>query len=230
MTQQLTVSNEGLVFNASWEGCYLYSYPDPGTHGEPWTIGIGGTRYDGQGNVTPGQTITLARAVARFRETIEKKYAPGVRAAIRVPLLQAEFDALVSFHYNTGKVKTGTVDDKLNRGDRAAALATWRQYRLAAGRVMHGLELRRAAEIALFKTGVYPNRKIALHIAPGAAARYLDPAMFNTIPTPSPVIVESFPPQAEPVQNRRRQNGNALIQLGEFVLCLLFPKTCTPSR
>ncbi|MEJ2124313.1 MAG: lysozyme [Alphaproteobacteria bacterium] len=205
----------------------MYAYPDPASGGEPWTIGIGATRYDGQGNVKRGQTITIARAVARFRETINKKYAPGVNSAINVPVSQAEFDALVSFHYNTGKIKSGTVDNNLNRGDRAAALATWRSYRLAAGRVMRGLINRRASEIALFKTGEYPARKIVLHTAPGAAVRYLDPSVFDGVEAPTPAIVEAFPPQTEIAQNRRRQNGNFLIQLGELILCLLGMKTCS---
>ncbi|MEJ2117803.1 MAG: lysozyme [Alphaproteobacteria bacterium] len=224
----MEVSTAGLRYIASWEACYLYAYPDPASGGEPWTIGIGATRYDGQGNVKRGQTITIARAVARFRETINKKYAPGVNSAINVPVSQAEFDALVSFHYNTGKIKSGTVDNKLNRGDRAAALATWRSYRLAAGRVMRGLINRRASEIALFKTGEYPARKIVLHTAPGARVRYLDEKVFDIKPTR--VTIEAFPPQTEDAQKRRLKDGNFLIQLGEFLLCLLFPKTRTPSK
>jgi lysozyme len=221
----MEVSNRGLIYIASWEACYLYAYPDPASGGEPWTIGIGATRYDGLGSVKRGQTTTIARAVSRFRETINLRYAPGVRNAINVPLKQHEFDALVSFHYNTGKIRLGTVDNKLNRGDRAAAVATWRSYRLAAGRVMRGLINRRASEIALFKTGKYPKRKILLRTAPGAAVRYLDEKVFNIKPTQ--VTIEAFPPQTEDAQKRRLEDGNFLIQIGEFILCLMGIKTCS---
>jgi GH24 family phage-related lysozyme (muramidase) len=159
---------------AAHEACYLYAYPDPGTGGEPWTIGIGHTRAAGLPAVKRGDKITLARAFeiyAADMAAVEK----DVRATIRVPLAQHRFDALCSFHLNTGAVRSGSVDDKLNRGDEAGALATWSQYTRAGGRIMAGLVTRRREEVELWRTGRYPARKIVLRDTPGGQGRLLDP-------------------------------------------------------
>jgi hypothetical protein len=58
----------------------------------------------------------LASDLAKF----ERRVAAAVKRALR----QHEFDALVSFDFNTGAIASGTVDDKLARGDIEAALAT----------------------------------------------------------------------------------------------------------
>lgn len=213
----MRLSKEGAAFIASWEGIYLYAYPDPGSGGEPWTIGIGATRYDGQGPVRKGQRITLERAIVRFRETMEKKYGPEVLAAIRRELTQPQFDTLLSFHYNTGAIRGGTVDNKLNRGDDGAALQTLSAYVRAGGRVMRGLQNRRAAEVRLWRTGDYGSRAIALHMGANTVVRKIRMDAFPwDIDPPAWEIALDMPPITPPLPERKPR-GNFILDILTFI-------------
>lgn len=169
------LSKRGAGAMAAHEACYLYAYPDPATGGEPWTIGIGHTSRAGLPTVKPGDRITLAQAFEIYRRDTDK-FAARVRRYVKPQQKQHQFDALVSFDLNTGQIAGGTVDDKLNAGNVEGALATWGQYVNAAGKRMAGLVTRRAEEISLYRTGVYPSRQILLRETPTGAARRLNPA------------------------------------------------------
>ena len=211
------LSKRGAGFIASWEAIYLYAYPDPGTGGEPWTIGIGATKHDGQGPVRKGQRITLERAIVRFRETMEKNYVPDVQSAIRRSLAQHELDSLASFHYNTGAIRSGSVDDKLNNGDDRAALGTLSRYNKAAGRVMPGLQDRRAAEVRLWRTGDYGSRRIGIHTDRAARVRSIAwDALPWDISLPAPEITFDMPPITPPLP-ARKPTGNFLLDLIRFI-------------
>ena len=76
--------------------------------------------------------------------------------AVKVPLNQNQFDALVSFTYNVGvgALKQSTALRKLNAGDYAGAadaLTMWTKFK---GKVLAGLVRRRKEERALFLTPV----------------------------------------------------------------------------
>jgi lysozyme len=75
-----------------------------------------------------------------------------VNKAVKVPLKQYEFDAIVSWHYNTGAVATASWIKKLNAGDRAGAIKGIMDWRKPAEIIP-----RRTAERDLFKTGKYPE-------------------------------------------------------------------------
>lgn len=137
----------------TFEGCEkdlhngtFAAYPDPGTHGDPWTIGWGAT---GAG-IQKGVVWTKAQCDARFDEDM-KKYAAAVSRAIgNAPTTQNQFDALVSFHYNTGAIATATLTKKHNAGDFAGAAREFARWNRAGGQVLAGLTRRRAAEAALY--------------------------------------------------------------------------------
>ena len=76
----------------------------------------------------------------------------GVARLITVPLKQCEFDALVSFSFNLGlgTLQRSSVRSKLNRGDKEGAMDTLMKYCRAGGKILRGLERRRAAEVDLF--------------------------------------------------------------------------------
>lgn len=194
----MRLSRQGAGACAAHEACYLYGYPDPGTGGEPWTIGIGHTSAAGLPKVRRGDRITLARAFEIYAADMAK-YEKGVMHVLTTytfsKLRQHEFDALVSFHFNTGAIKTGSVDDKLNRGDVEGALRTWGQYINAGGRPMKGLITRRREEIELFRTGRYPARRLLIRDTPTGSGRYIDA---NAIPwrdeTVVPQITAEIPP------------------------------------
>lgn len=38
----MRISEKGITLIKEFEGCSLKAYPDPGTGGDPWTIGMAG--------------------------------------------------------------------------------------------------------------------------------------------------------------------------------------------
>ena len=82
---------------------------------------------------------------------LSDRYAAEVAAALGdAPTSQAQFDALVSFHYNTGAIGRATLTRKHIAGDHAGAQAEFARWNRAAGRVLKGLTRRRLAEAALY--------------------------------------------------------------------------------
>src|SRR5690606_5396406 len=78
-------------------------------------------------------------------------YEASVRNAVKVPVAQHEFDALVSFHFNTGAIHRAELVKALNRGDRKSAAAGFMGWKKPAAIIP-----RREAEQRLFRDGVYP--------------------------------------------------------------------------
>lgn len=91
------VSERGIDLIKSFEGLSLEAYPDPVSKGDPWTIGWGHTGRD----VYPGHVISHAEAEALLTADI-RHCVLGIDKLCRVPLNQNQFDALVSFTFNTG--------------------------------------------------------------------------------------------------------------------------------
>lgn len=79
----------------------------------------------------------------------------AVRSAVKVPVTQEQFDALVSFTFNVGSgaFRSSTLLRKLNAGDCRGAGAEFMRWTKAQGKVWNGLVKRRAAERRLFETG-----------------------------------------------------------------------------
>jgi len=138
----------------SFEGCakkrpdgLFEAYPDPGSSdGHPWTIGWGSTGSD----VSPGTVWTQEQCDARFLSDIER-YVQDVRNAIGdAPTTANQFDALVSFHYNTGAIASATLTKKHKAGDYAGAIREFAKWNKNDGKVMPGLTRRRRAEADLY--------------------------------------------------------------------------------
>lgn len=143
----------GIALIKRFEGCerripgrLVEAYPDPGTGGAPWTIGWGAT---GPG-IGPGTTWTQAQCDARLEADLARHAAAVAHALGAAPTSQAQFDALVSFHYNTGAIARATLTRKHIAGDFAGAAAEFARWNRAGGRVLRGLVRRRAAEAALY--------------------------------------------------------------------------------
>lgn len=111
-------------------------------------------------------SLTDAQEKVLLRQTVEP-YAAKVRAAIKVPVTQNQFDAMVSLAYNIGTGKDGfagsTALARLNAGDAngAAEAMTW--WNKSDGQVSQGLVNRRADEVELFNT---PGAALATPAAP----------------------------------------------------------------
>lgn len=144
----MKTSTEGLMAIVSHEGIVLSRYFD--SVRVP-TLGVGHTAAAGYPDPATFQgSLMLGEAFGLLRHDI-MKYERGVNAAVKVPLKQHEFDALVSFHYNTGAIGKASFVKKLNAGDRAGALKGIMDWRKPTGIIA-----RRTAERDLFKTGKYP--------------------------------------------------------------------------
>lgn len=153
----METSTEGLMAIVGHEGIVLTPYKDSvGV----WTIGIGHTAAAGWPDPkTFMGNLTVSEAFNMLRSDI-KKYEKGVTAAVKVPLKQHEFDALVSFHYNTGAIGKASFVKKLNAGDRAGAIRGIMDWRKPAEIVP-----RRTAERDLFAKGIYPKPTATLYPA-----------------------------------------------------------------
>jgi GH24 family phage-related lysozyme (muramidase) len=88
---------------ASFEGFRSQAYPDPLSGGEPWTIGYGFTRWQGQ-PVTPGLTISHPEADAALAEGVR---ACAAHLAGTIPHWGEMDDqqrcALIDFAWNLGQ-------------------------------------------------------------------------------------------------------------------------------
>ena len=151
----------GIALIKRFEGCarlqldgLVGAYPDPGTGSEPWTIGWGATGRDHVhgGRIGPGTVWTQAQCDARLTDDLAR-YASEVAAALGdAPTTQSQFDALVSFHYNTGAIARATLTAKHCKGDTAGAAREFARWNRAGGRVLKGLGRRRAEEAELYLT------------------------------------------------------------------------------
>jgi len=146
----------GIELIQAFDGCgklrpdgKYQAYPDPGTGGAPWTIGWGTTGPD----IKPGLVWTRAQCDARFVNELRFYEQDVMRAIGDRPTTQAQFDALVSFHYNTGAIGRATLTRKHRAGDYAGAAREFLRWNKAGGRVMRGLTRRREAEAKLYGGG-----------------------------------------------------------------------------
>ena len=140
-------SKDGLHLTERFEGCRLVAYPDPGSGGDPWTIGYGHTGPE----VVEGLEITQDQAEQYLVQDIKQAEA-NVNAVVHVELTQEEFDALVDFAFNCGcrNLDSSTLMKKLNAGDYDGASHEFIKWDMAAGHHMSGLLKRREAEAAMF--------------------------------------------------------------------------------
>ena len=150
-----SIGPAGTALIKRFEGCarrradgLFEAYPDPGTGGAPWTIGWGAT---GAG-IRPGVAWTQMQCDARLARDLER-YAHHVARAIgTAPTTPNQFDALVSFHYNTGAIATATLTKRHKAGRFAEASSEFAKWVNAGGRRLPGLVRRRAAEAALYRS------------------------------------------------------------------------------
>lgn len=208
----MKTSANGRAFIEAFEGKFLRTYDD-GTG--VLTIGYGHTSAAGPPKVFRGQTITEAECdaiLAADLAAVEK----NVERCIKVPMTQQQFDALVSFDFNTGSLAKSSIDDKINAGNAAAAMNTLLQYDHAGGRVMAGLTRRRQAERLMFTGQVAASLKLA-----GAHAQAPGGPMPQA-PTKAGPVVLVPPPNATPVKPAQPSITNpAKGSIGAFVANLL---------
>lgn len=147
-TDEMHVSPSGVDLICNFEGLRLKAYDDGvGV----WTIGYGTTKYPNGIRVKKGDTCTLDQAKAYMQNDL-KAFEQTVNSAVKVPVSQNQFDALVSLAYNIGSTafKNSTLVKRLNEGNYKAAANQFDVWVNAGGKRMQGLVNRRAAERTLF--------------------------------------------------------------------------------
>ena len=82
-----------------------------------------------------------------------RDFERGIFDAVKVPLAQHQFDALVVLAYNIGlgAFRTSTLLRLLNKGELSAAASQFDRWNKAGGKTLAGLTRRRAAERKLFE-------------------------------------------------------------------------------
>lgn len=137
-----------------FEGCRLVAYPDPGTGGDPWTIGWGHTGPEVKQGVTwtqgqADQTLANDLVIARSAMIRQLPMAPQWPAAAQA--------ALTSFVFNVGEgaLADSTLRRRIVAGEDAARVVREELPRWNKGGngPLPGLARRRAAEIELFCGG-----------------------------------------------------------------------------
>ncbi|QDL91489.1 lysozyme [Paroceanicella profunda] len=154
----MRTSLHGVAALAAHEGIVPAPYRDSAG---VWTFGIGHTASAGgpdPATLPRGMPADLDAALRRAVETFRADLAlceARVLAAVPVPLAPHEFDALVSFDFNTGGIDRAHLVTRLNAGDRqgaARAFDTWHKP--------PEIIPRRDAERELFRTGRYPEAPV----------------------------------------------------------------------
>ena len=137
----MKTSQRGINLIKQFEGVRLTAYKCPAG---VYTIGYGHTR-----GVTRGMKITEEEASAFLAADLRNSEKAVERYDSVYHWNQNEFDALVSFTFNCGAANLRALL-RNGRRNRSQIAATLPLYRKAGGKVLKGLERRRAAEKALF--------------------------------------------------------------------------------
>lgn len=141
------MTEEGLFFLTREEGLVLGRYQDLGG---VWTAWIGHTKWAGDPDP---QTVKrpdskeegIRTAIALLVKDVAN-YEKEVRRLVKVPVTSSQLDALVSFHFNTGKLGRSTLLKRLNRHDYIGAAREFTRWAPQA---------RRGRERDLFSKGRY---------------------------------------------------------------------------
>lgn len=141
------ISAAGLSLIAGAEGLRNFAYKDP--------VGIPTICYGHTGNVKMDDWKSDKECLLLLKQDA-KTHCDDVLRYTKVPLSQGELDAYCSFTYNVGAAnfKSSTLLKKLNAGDRIGACNELGRWVYAGGKVLRGLQIRRAEETKVCLSGV----------------------------------------------------------------------------
>lgn len=159
------VSQRGLAEIAAHEGIVNYPYFDSvGVR----TVGIGHTAAAGEPDPAKNlRAFSVAEIMDIFARDIAK-FEARVRKAFTRPLTQEQFDAAVSFDFNTGAIDRATWVKKFNAGDVVGARKTIMDWRKPKEIIP-----RRQKERDLFFDGKYSGNGYATLYPANSAGRVL---------------------------------------------------------
>jgi len=195
----MNTSDNGIFALALHEGLVPAPYLDSVN---VMTYGVGHTAAAGspdpaslpKGN-PPDLDAAVRAALVVFKRDLGT-YEAAVAQALRVPVEQHEFDALVSFHFNTGGIGRASLTRLLNSGDKAGAADGFMGWRRPASIIP-----RRESEQRLFRDGIYPSGRVPIYAVtasnrPGQIVQRLSQSEFLAL-LPGP----GLRPQPRPTGN-----------------------------
>lgn len=155
----MKTSPHGLELIRGFEGLWLVAYDDATERvaKEPvkgtLTIGYGHTSAAGPPKVTIGMILQDKDHAEAILVADLVPVEAQVMRLVRVPLNQNQFDALVSFQFNTGWLehKHCSLLSALNSGNYNLADTDFMLYDRAQGKILVGLNYRRRMEKELFE-------------------------------------------------------------------------------
>lgn len=118
----------GIVTHEGWE-----PVAKPPIAGDVPTVGFGTTRNADGSPVRSGDRVTPTAALSLAARQLRTEFEPALRACIKVPLTQGEFDTYTSLSYNIGTSAfcRSTIARRLNDQDYAGAceaILMWKKF------------------------------------------------------------------------------------------------------
>jgi lysozyme len=161
----MKMGDDGIAVVKAFESCmaavkgkpgYFAAYVDPvGV----LTIGWGHTNHH-EPKFNKGTVWSQAQCDAALKKDLGT-FEAHVNRLAKVSLKQYEFDALVSWAYNTGGPSTASLWKLLNAGNKAAIPDNLAMWNKGGGRVLNGLIRRRKAEGLLFQGRIAEAYQVA---------------------------------------------------------------------
>lgn len=156
----MQTSEQGIAALTLEEGEVLRAYRD--TVGV-WTIGVGLTAASGVVKPKAGMVITKAESSALLAAALRANYEPAVEVAMSnifgnkvLRPAQNEFDAGVSFHFNSGAInKASWVKSWLNNAPHQVTWKLFLKWNKGGGKVLPSLTARRQREADMLLDGIY---------------------------------------------------------------------------
>ena len=140
----MKISQEGINLIKKFEGCELEAYK---CAAGVWTKGYGSTK-----GVKEGDTITQDEAEELLIKDLEV-FEKAVNDAVKVAMVQCQFDALVPWTFNLGpgNLNSSTMLKKLNGREFDEVSEQMKRWNKANGKTLDGLIRRREAEALLYE-------------------------------------------------------------------------------
>lgn len=144
------LSEDGLELIKKHESFRSCAYKDPVNIP---TIGYGNTFYRDGTKVTMNDKCITEEEATELLKDISKKFENFINRKVTKPLLQNQFDALVSFVYNvgTGNFENSTLLKRINIDPNDPDIKyQFSRWNKAGGKVLKGLTKRRKEEAELY--------------------------------------------------------------------------------
>ncbi len=136
-TPQQRLSAEGLSALKRREGTRFETYDDLEFSRGDSSAGTGSRVHRGPTDKDLQTAVSDQMVTTELRKRLAHTEA-SVRSHVRVPLTQAQFDALVSFTYNTGPTTAGPVFRLVNENHLAEAASLMKTHYIYATRMRQG--------------------------------------------------------------------------------------------